>query len=193
MTGAIICGGRSTRMGRPKASLPLGSGKPMIVHVYDILKTCCARVVLAGCPPDLPADLMDVPRIPDRIQDAGPIGGLEALLASGIDDEYLVVPCDLPLLQPETLRLLCVANGKLPVVLSTEKTVQPLVARYGTGQLAEIRKRIDQGLYSLKALLHVVDHTRVPLPVHLADTLHNVNTTHDFTPDRCKRKIIDDG
>ncbi|MCA9403403.1 MAG: molybdenum cofactor guanylyltransferase [Candidatus Omnitrophica bacterium] len=180
-------------MGRPKASLPLGSGKPMIVHVYDILKTCCARVVLAGCPPDLPADLMDVPRIPDRIPDAGPIGGLEALLASGIDEEFLVVPCDLPLLQAETLRLLCAAHGKLPVVLSTAKTVQPLVARYGIGQLPEIRKQLDQGLYSLKALLHVVDHTRVPVPAQLADTLHNVNTIHDYTPDRSRRRIIDDG
>lgn len=179
-------------MGRPKASLLLESGKPMIAHVYDVLRSCCTSVVLAGDPPDLPPSMQNVSRVIDRFRDVGPIGGLEALLASGIDREYLVVPCDLPRLQPETLRLLTMAPGNLPVVLATEKCVQPLVARYGVGQLPEIRKRIEQGLHSLRAMLHVIDYTRVTVPARLTHTLHNVNTVRDFSNIKNMNQKCDD-
>lgn len=180
MTGAIICGGKSVRMGRPKAGMVLKTGVPMIQHVCQVLRLCCPQVVLCGDPPELPSSMRDLPRISDRIADAGPIGGLEALLSSGLDREYLVVPCDLPRLQEETLQLLTAAKGRLPMVLVTDKHVQPLVARYGIEQLPEIRARIGQGLCSLKALLHEIDYTKVPVPPHLTHTLRNVNTVRDF-------------
>ncbi len=180
MTGAIICGGKSTRMGRPKAGMRLSSGITMIEHVHAVLSEICPRVVLAGAPPDLPSSLNTLERITDRIKDAGPIGGLEALLASDLDSEYLVLPCDLPRIDAATLHLLCNATGSLPIVLRTHKCLQPLVARYDAAILPEIRERMERGLYSLKAMLHDIDHTEIPVPAHLAAALQNVNTVRDF-------------
>lgn len=53
-TGAIVlAGGRSRRMGRDKASLPLGD-KTLLQHVVTTLEACCAAIVVAG-----PSDTAD--------------------------------------------------------------------------------------------------------------------------------------
>ena len=92
MTGAILSGGMSRRMGVPKAGLLLPDGRSMIETVRDTLAGICDEVVLLGGSFGLEGHRV----IEDERADSGPLAGIEALLASQIDDRYLIVPCDMP-------------------------------------------------------------------------------------------------
>lgn len=91
MLGAILCGGPSRRMGTPKALLPW-NGRTLLEHARD-------RLIAAGLEPVLlgPADWADaygLQRISDAIEEAGPLGGLLAVLARG---DAFALAVDVPL------------------------------------------------------------------------------------------------
>lgn len=180
MTGAIFCGGKSSRMGQPKETIVLKSGITLIEHVYHVLSNFCSKIVLAGNPHELPALLNKLERIHDNFPDIGPISGLEALLSSGIDTEYLTVPCDLDQINIDALRILVEAQGQSPIVLYRRSQIEPLIGRYSPNILPIIREKINKNLYSLKATLFEIEHTKVLIPEELDFTLNNVNTVHDF-------------
>src|SRR5262249_16790019 len=102
--GAIVlCGGRSTRMGSPKALLPFG-GETMRQRVVRLLGTVVAPVVVVAADhqplPELPADVI-VAR--DEQEARGPLEGLRAGLKAlpvSVDAAY-VTSCDVPLLVPD--------------------------------------------------------------------------------------------
>lgn len=98
VTGAILSGGKSRRMGVPKAEILLPDGRTMIETVRDTLAEICDEVVLVGAS----FGLLGHRIIKDAREDAGPLAGIEALLASGISEQYLVVPCDMPLFDTST-------------------------------------------------------------------------------------------
>src|SRR6266478_2297357 len=100
--GIILCGGRSTRMGSPKALLPFGP-ETMLQRIVRILATVVSPIVVVAAVgqslPELPADVT-VTR--DEREDRGPLEGLRAglkALPSAIDAAY-VTSCDVPLLVP---------------------------------------------------------------------------------------------
>ena len=101
VTGAILCGGASKRMGTPKAELMMPDGRTMIEAVRDTLQTICTTIVCVGQP-----GLTGHQTITDEKPGSGPLAGIEALLRSGCGDRYLIVPCDMPALDPQSLHCL---------------------------------------------------------------------------------------
>ena len=180
MTGAIYCGGKSSRMGQPKEMMVLRSGVTLIEHVYQALSALCSKVVLLGEPLKIPAVLEKLDRVPDNFPDIGPIAGLEALLSSGIGDEYLTVPYDLDQINVDVLKILVDAKGNLPIILRRENPLEPLIGRYSIDILPIIREKIRKSIYSLKAVLCGIEHTEILVPEELCYSLNNVNTVHDF-------------
>lgn len=115
VVGAVLAGGQSRRMGVPKEGVVLPDGRPMIEHVLEALGPVCARLAVVGeCRGwPIPPDLL---HIPDLEPGQGPLGGVEALLSSGLAGAYLVVNCDQPLLRPEFLaRLVARADSACAV------------------------------------------------------------------------------
>ena len=92
MGGYVLAGGKSSRMGRDKALLPL-AGKPLVEHAVSNLQPLCAKVsVLSGN-----LELAEyAPLVSDNFRDSGPLGGIEAAL---LDSEFawnLILPVDMP-------------------------------------------------------------------------------------------------
>lgn len=116
VVGAILCGGASRRMGRPKA-LVLIDGVPMALRVASALRDGGAtQVVLVGGDPTWSADL-DLPQVPDRWPGEGPLGGLATAVLNARSTAgdtadaqaavvVLVAACDQPWLDGVSLRLL---------------------------------------------------------------------------------------
>src|SRR5262245_49311926 len=104
--GVVVCGGRSSRMGRPKAWLPFG-GEQMLPRVVRLLGEVVAPVVVVAAPgqdlPPLPAGI-EIVRDPEP--DRGPLQGLAAGLAAlrGQADAAYLSSCDVPLLRPAFVR-----------------------------------------------------------------------------------------
>lgn len=107
-TGIILAGGRSTRMGRNKALLPI-AGKPLVRHLAEgMLALGIARIVVACGPeargPEYGALLRDLPgdvvMAADHYPDCGPLAGLHAALSAMPEPGGygFVMACDMPVI-----------------------------------------------------------------------------------------------
>ena len=76
VTGLVLAGGASRRMGRDKAFLEL-DGRPLIGIVVERMAVVCAEVLLVAGDPRPYADL-GVPLVQDRFPGVGVLGGLHA-------------------------------------------------------------------------------------------------------------------
>ncbi|MBU0704999.1 MAG: molybdenum cofactor guanylyltransferase [Chloroflexi bacterium] len=102
ISGLVLAGGASQRMGRNKAFLELG-GRPLIEIVVERMASVCAEVlVVAG--DARPYAALKVPVIEDRFPGVGVLGGLHAGLEAAVHDLVLAVGCDMPFLNPDLLR-----------------------------------------------------------------------------------------
>lgn len=194
-TGAIFCGGNSSRMGRPKAGVVLPNGLTMVEHIYSVLKSICKDVVLVGHCQGVPSSLMHTVQIKDRTKNHGPLGGLEALLSSGIDSEYIISPCDIGLANGKIFELLTAEHIKPPAILSYpvyesakrngEKSIleiidQPLIGRYSADLLVQVKKLISRNELAMRRLIQITDTTKVVVPEYLSKYIIDFDTPLDI-------------
>jgi len=126
VAGAVLLGGRSTRMGRDKASLTIG-GVAAATRVARVLESLCEEVLLVGGdpPPNAPGR-----RVPDPPGPSCPLRGIVAALDAARAERVLVVATDLALVTPAVL-LAIVAWPRADVVVPRPGGVaQPLCALY---------------------------------------------------------------
>ncbi len=175
-TGAVLAGGAGRRMGRRKDLLPLPDGRTMLAAVAAVLAETCRDVVVVG---DAETPMT---RIEDLRPGQGPLGGIEALLASNLDTHYLVCPCDLPLVTAELLRRLIVETGAIATVFHVDGDPDfwPLPARISVGALDLVRSHLDGGRRAVHDLVRALDPEVIALPRDDARVLANVNTPSDY-------------
>jgi molybdopterin-guanine dinucleotide biosynthesis protein A len=180
--GAILCGGAGRRMGRPKAGVVLRDGGTMIERVFAAMSAVCREVVLVGGGADLPPPMRRLRRVEDRLPQLGPIGGVEALLASGLDDEYLIAPCDVFLIVPDVFRLLLEPSVRPPAVLERQDTgqIEPLLGRYDASTHSVLLRMIAEDQLAMHELARRAGACRIPVPDALTNALRNANTPADL-------------
>ena len=96
--GALLVGGFSTRMGRPKAEVQLGR-LSLATRASDTLSVLSTEVILVG---GEPIDDLQHRHLPDARKDAGPAAGIETAL-SNASIHVVVLALDLPFVPPELL------------------------------------------------------------------------------------------
>jgi molybdopterin-guanine dinucleotide biosynthesis protein A len=155
--GAIIlAGGRSTRLGRDKASAPL-LGRPLIQHVMDRVTAIAHEVVVVRATgQQLPS--MECPEplriVDDAYEAAGPLAGLYTGLNDSNCDRAIAVACDMPLLSEALLLELAQRSaGGCDVVMPMLDRPQPLHAVYARSCAVSIRARLEVGERRLTSFL----------------------------------------
>ena len=130
MTGAILAGGRSTRMGTNKAVLEFG-GQRLIEGLLRKIRPLFPEILIIANESAPYADL-DVTVLPDRIQDKGSLGGIYTAVHHSRFPQTFCVACDMPLVSPTVIAYLCDQAEEFDVVVPrTEDGYQPLHAVYG--------------------------------------------------------------
>lgn len=94
VSGYVLAGGKSSRMGRDKALLEL-AGKPLVLRAVEKLRQVCAEVSILGNREELEAY---APLIRDLHEGCGPLGGIEAALANSTKAWSLFMAVDMPFL-----------------------------------------------------------------------------------------------
>jgi molybdopterin-guanine dinucleotide biosynthesis protein MobB len=96
----LLAGGKSTRIGTEKSSLPFGEGS-LLEYVTGKIKTLAKEVIIVGRPKVVPegAILVD-----DVFIDHGPLAGIHAGLAASTSPRALVHACDMPFVPASLLR-----------------------------------------------------------------------------------------
>lgn len=154
--GVVLAGGRSTRMGTPKALLDW-DGRPLVEHVADaVARAVNGPVVVVGAPgQELPPSLIVVR---DPVEGRGPLQGLAAGLAALDADAAFVCGTDQPDAWRAAAALLDAWRPDDDVLLLAPG--QPLGALYATRIAAVARQRVEGDDQSLRGLLAAVT-TRV--------------------------------
>lgn len=101
VTGIVLAGGQSRRMGQHKALMPFG-GRPLIGRVIDAMQPVCASLLLVTNSPDLYRQL-GLAMVPDAVPGAGSLGGLYSGLAAMQTELGIAVACDMPFLNSALL------------------------------------------------------------------------------------------
>lgn len=144
VTGVVLAGGASRRMGRNKAFLEL-DGRPLIAHVLDRLSEVCAETLIVAN--DIPLYTgLGFRVVPDVFPGVGVLGGLHAGLQAARHDLILAVGCDMPFLNPVLLRAFVAwAEGYDVVALRHEEQVETLHAAYRRTCLPAMESAIRAG------------------------------------------------
>lgn len=129
MTAIILAGGRSSRMGSPKALLPF-DGDPLIVHIVRRLQPLFSDIVVVAAPgQELPS--MPVTLVRDDVAYQGPVGGIYYGLQAAREEAAFVTSCDSAFVAPPLVaHLLSLSAGSDVVVPRWEDRYQPLLAVY---------------------------------------------------------------
>jgi molybdenum cofactor guanylyltransferase len=132
ITGVILAGGRSSRMGKDKAALVL-DGRPLIARVVERLRQALDSAFIVGAE-DLAALQPGAPIIPDERPGLGPLGGMATALAAAHTEWIFLVACDMPFIQPALVRHMAAIALAAPqaqaVALRSPGGLEPLHAAY---------------------------------------------------------------
>ncbi len=154
-SGAVLAGGRSSRMGRDKASILVGGERLLLRQLRLLAEAGCSdRLVSLGATAPGPALKLvpdNVRIVADRSADSGPLAGLERVLTEARHELVLVLAVDLPGLDAGFLRaLLADARPGVGVVPSRNGQHEPLVAVYPRAAAAEALARLGRGEFALR-------------------------------------------
>lgn len=189
--GAIIlCGGKSTRMGRDKATLPFGP-ECMLQRVVRLVGEVVPlqNMVVVAAPhqplPEIPA-AVQVAR--DERQDRGPLEGLAAGLRQlgGRIDAVYVTSCDVPLLVPDFVRRLFELLGDYDIAVPRDAEFHhPLAAVYRASVLSHVERLLAQNQLRPRMLFNATSTREVPVEdLRSVDpnlsTLENLNRPEDY-------------
>jgi molybdopterin-guanine dinucleotide biosynthesis protein A len=182
--GAIVlAGGRSSRMGAPKALLDWHGGT-LVRRITGILQRLADPVVVVHSDGQELPPLPGVERAVDRVSDRGPLEGIAAGLRAlaGRCPAVFVSGTDLPLLHPDLVLALATGRGGHDVAVPVfDGHVHHLCAVYGSDLLPAVEHQLAGDRLRVGLLLERIDvlrldATALPHP----ESLRNLNTDEDY-------------
>jgi molybdopterin-guanine dinucleotide biosynthesis protein A len=186
--GIVLCGGLSTRMGRPKAWLPFGP-EFMLQRIVRVLSEVVSPiVVVAAVGQDLPELPATVEVLRDEHEALGPLAGLAVGLEAlqGRVAATYVSSCDVPLLTAAFVaRIVASLDGFDLAIPRDGNYHHPLAAVYATRLAATVRELIAANRLRPVFLL---EHSRAreidvaelrPVDPEL-QSLQNINTPAEY-------------
>jgi molybdopterin-guanine dinucleotide biosynthesis protein A len=156
MTGIILAGGESRRMGRDKPFLDF-NGRPLVAHILETCSGVFEQTVIVTNKPDqyrsygveLVSDVLDV---------RGPLTGIYSGLLRSRNEYSFVAACDMPFLNPRLITYMgAVAQGHAVVVPRYQGYLEPLHAVYHRGLLPIIESQLRKGDRRLRSMFDHID------------------------------------
>jgi molybdopterin-guanine dinucleotide biosynthesis protein A len=179
--GLVLAGGESTRMGTDKALLSY-HGKPQFQHCHDSLSPICDRVYVSIRDKTTASDEMaGLHQIPDRFLGCGPLGGVLTALSVEPDAAWLVLACDLPFADADTLASLLTRRNPFQFAsafLADDGRPEPLCAVYEPKSRFLLHQELAKGNESLRDILRGSRCALFAPPDPAA--LTNVNSKTDY-------------
>lgn len=151
LTGLVLAGGQSRRMGTDKAQLRLAGERLVDRALRRLAERCDQLIVASGDGRRLD---VDVPQVADEAGVEGPLAGLIAGLAASPSEDVAVVAVDAPHLDVDVLDLCRRLRGGAPVSAPVVDGVpQPLHAVWARAALDELRTAASAGERSPRHLI----------------------------------------
>lgn len=177
LNGLVLAGGKSLRMGTPKDKMNW-HGKEQRYYAADLLALFCEDVFIS-CRPGQPENYNpDYRVLTDTFLNMGPFGGLLSALRAQRDKAWLVVACDLPLLDKNTLKFLTANRNPEKAATTYESPFdglpEPLITIWEPKSYSLLLHFLGTGITCPRKVLMNSD-TLILKPEN-PDALMNVNT-----------------
>lgn len=192
VTGLILCGGKSKRMGRPKAFLPYG-GRTIVEHLINNFSQLFDEVFLVANEPDAFSQ-MTIDVVKDILPNRGPVCGILSGLLVAKHEHVFVAACDMPLVDKKLVREMSrIRRAHDVVVLGHDGVVEPLLGFYSKACV----KSLEDTLFSGKSAVHdvlsgvsalVFDYDKIANSADPMPAYFNVNTPLDYSELLAKTK-----
>ena len=190
VTGVLLAGGKSRRMGQDKRLLSVGA-ETLYTRSLSVLRAIFERVVVVVAQ-DSPLVASDAPVLRDVIPHCGSLGGLYTGLKEARTQWVFAVACDMPFLDPGTIRHFTSLKGEGDVIMAKLRNgFQPMHALYHRNCLPIIESLIHAQDFKIHRLAdHPALRVRIVTPEELSRvdpegrSFYNVNTPADLAAAR---------
>lgn len=155
ITGIILAGGKSNRMGTDKSLLEI-NGKTLLQRAIDICLPVCKTILISSN--NTVHEEFGFKIIPDEIQNCGPIGGIYSSLKKSETEWNIVLSVDAAFVEQEFIQYLISEIDACDAIIPIhEKGKEPLIALYHKNSLEAIKKMHDSGNYKMHNLLNEIN------------------------------------
>lgn len=184
MTGIILSGGKSIRMGKNKAFIEIG-GTPIINRVYTVFEKLFEEIIIVANQKELFLNL-NAKIYSDLLPDRGALGGIYTGLFFSSFQHTFCVACDMPFLNESVIQYLINSIQEYDVVVpKTKDGLQPLHAIYSKSCLGSIKKIIDQGKLKIidfypEVKIKIIEEKEFYELDPMMKSFINVNTQEEF-------------
>lgn len=179
----ILIGGKSSRMGRPKAGLLIG-GEPMAARIARVLGEATGSAPMLLGTGHVPEGLAMLDRLPDHPDLMGPIAGLLAAMRWSPEAAWLICAVDMPRISPESIRWLLGERkaGRWAVMphLAGKDRPEPLFACYEPMIIPIVEEMASRGELRLRRLAGHQKVAAPTVPEELEPAFTNLNTPEDL-------------
>lgn len=179
ITGIILSGGKSTRMGTDKGFL-MFENKPFIQHSIDALKPVVSEIVIVSNNPNY--DTFGFKRVEDIIENAGPVAGIYSGLKHSKTEYNLILSCDIPLISSKVLEKLIDAIDGVSDIIQIESNGKkmPLIALYKKQCETTFLKLLNEGERKLQYAISQCKVKTVRLSIEDELFTRNINTPDEL-------------
>ena len=186
-TLAILAGGESRRMGRPKAELRIGA-KPILEYLLDRFQWAGPTILVTAPGRERPAGSERFDReAMDVVPGEGPLRGVLTALEATRTEILVVASCDMPGVERRQLSwieqtLAAHPDSPLLMMKRDDAGLEPLPLAVRASALPLIRDHLTAGGRSLHSLTRIAGALILPAPPDWpASTWMNLNTPEDVT------------
>uniref|UniRef100_C6E823 Multifunctional fusion protein n=1 Tax=Geobacter sp. (strain M21) TaxID=443144 RepID=C6E823_GEOSM len=184
VTGVILAGGASSRMGSNKALLPHKGGR-FIESIYRELCEIFPEVILVTNTPEQ-YQFLPCRKVPDLYEGMGALAGIHAGLSQSSNPAVFTVACDMPHLNPALIRHIASHRHGCDLVLPmSPQGYEPLHALYNKGCLPAMESSLKNGKRRIVSILPRVNVREIS-PSEVAgfdprfDSFSNINTPQEY-------------
>jgi len=183
ITGIVLAGGRSSRMGSDKSMMKL-KDKSLTEYAIDVLKPLCGKVVISSN--NFIYEFTGCEVWPDELPDRAPMIGIYSCLKRSETDINIILSCDMPLMSTEMLEYLVANSASYDITLPVHGNhfIEPLCGIYKQSSIKILKEFIDRGNFRLNECIQAGSNQLVPIGPELSfyspELFSNINTPDDY-------------
>lgn len=179
ITGIILAGGKSSRMGTDKGLLKF-QGKHLVEYSITALKPFVSEIMIVSN--NSAYDNFDYKRVKDYLENQGPVAGIYSGLVETKTENNIVLSCDIPFVTSEVIQKL-IKNMDVDseiIQIENQGKTMPLIAVYKKSVANKFKKILQTDERRLRVAVQSCNYKNVSIKKELEKTTMNVNTREDF-------------
>lgn len=182
ITGIVLAGGMSSRMGQDK-SLMVFNGKPLVQHAVDTLKTICRQVVISSNRPEYAFTGCEV--WPDEIEIQAPIAGIYTCIRRSATERNIILSCDMPLVDSRLFDYLITLDTGFDAIIPVHgRGMEPLCGVYNKTAVPALAANIAEKQFGMQQFIRNTASRLIEigpgLDFYRDNLFTNINTIGDF-------------